>query len=1123
MTSSLSSPQSLPAGTLTFLLSDVEGSTRLWEEHPEEMRAAMARHDALIDAGVTQNHGALIRPRGEGDSRFAVFQRPTEAVAAASTIQRFFSAEAWPFPAPLRIRVALHTGEAQLRDGDYYGTTVNRCARVRGLAHGGQTLISLATSTLVQDELPAGVSLRDLGQYKLKDLRRSERVYQMVIAGLPDDFPPLREQDAQQGNLPSMLTSFVGREREMAEVSRLMASTRLLTVSGAGGAGKTSLTLRVAPELLDSFAHGIWFVDLAPLSNPSLIVQQVMNVLGIREEEGLPLTQTLIAYLRHRNMILILDNCEHLLPDVSHLAEALLLGAPQLKILATSREPLGVAGEAVWWIPPLTSPDPQEPPDLDALVQYEAVKLFMSRAAAVRPEFELTEQNAPAVAHICAHLDGMPLAIELAAARMKVLKVEEIAARLGDRFHLLVGSRAALMRQQTLQALIDWSHDLLTDSERLLFRRLSVFSGGFTLEAVEEVCSGGSIKRTDVLELLSRLIDKSLLMTESQEDCIRYRLLETIHQYSQDRLKESKQENEFARKHAIYFWQMAGESYGELWGPKQLTWLPRLEAEYDNLRKALEWMGRRATRKEMLLRMTGSLWRFWAMRGHFHEGRAWLARALEAYSDAPPGMLANALRGAGILACQQGDYVQAQAVHERSLALFRETGDRLGIARELESLGEIALLQGVYTQALELHEASLALMREIGDKKGVAIALGQMGIVARDRGQYEQAREFLQESLELSRELQDKQMTALALKNMGILEFDSSEYQQAIQLFEEAVSLYRELKDSLGISNVLQRMGCVAKAQGHFRRATRLFRECLELKQELGERLGIAYAFANLAEIAFYQGRYPAVDELSEQSITLFRELGARRGMLLPLGLQGYVAHFQGDYDRALALAGECLALSAEIEFLSPSAYGKELFGLVAYARGDLQGAQEFLLEALEIFEKLGDRRSMAMTWINLARTAYRQGDHEGAMRFLDESLSLSRQLNIDWSVGLALEIMGLLERSRGNYQQALERFRESLQIALEQDNQQGIANCLGAIAGLATLTDQPACAASLFAAAQKAREAIGARMGGGDQAEYEEYLASAHRPLDEAAFKAAWDRGWVLSPAQAVEELCAW
>jgi predicted ATPase/class 3 adenylate cyclase len=559
----------LPTGTLTFLFTDVEGSTRLWDLFPEQMRTAMARHDRLIESTVAGHHGSIVRPRGEGDSRFAVFPRASDAVAAAITIQRLMHSEEWPMPAPIRVRAALHTGEADLRAGDYYGNAVNRCARLRSIAHGDQTLLSQATFDLVQETLPGGVRLKDLGTHNLKDLNRSEHIYQIVAAGLPSDFPPLNTASTFHTNLPVAINSFIGRKNELVEINLLLGSNRLLSIVGPGGAGKTRLALQAASSLVDIYKDGIWLVDLAPLSSPSLLVQHINKVLGLREAEIFPPVQILVEYLADKNMLLVLDNCEHLLPSVTPLVEMLLHSAAKLGILATSREPLGLTGERTWPIPPLSSPELKSGTALDQLVQFEAVKLFIDRASAVRPDFAVTEENMAALAQICARLDGNPLAIELAAARVRVLSLEEIARRLDDRFHLLVGAPTANPRQQTLQALIDWSYDLLSEDERTLLRRLSVFKGGWNLAAAEEVCSGGEIGSVRVMDLLAHLVDKSLVVSETYASERRFHFLETILKYSQNQLENSDEPGEYTFRYVQYFLQLAEQSYGALWGPRQ--------------------------------------------------------------------------------------------------------------------------------------------------------------------------------------------------------------------------------------------------------------------------------------------------------------------------------------------------------------------------------------------------------------------------------------------------------------------------------------------------------------------------------------------------------------------------
>ncbi|UCD40810.1 MAG: tetratricopeptide repeat protein [Chloroflexota bacterium] len=1109
---------SLPTGTLTFLFSDVEKSTRLWENYPIQMRAVMARHDELIESSVAYYLGQVVRPRGEGDSRFAVFQRATDAVLAANDIQQQIYMENWEIPERIRIRIALHTGEVELREGDYYGPAVNRCARLRSLAHGGQTLLTQVTFGLVSECLPQEIGLRDLGVYTLKDLKHPERVYQLINPGLPANFPSLRTSQRFIENLPISLTSFVGREKEIAEVKQLLETKRLLTISGLGGAGKTRLVVQVALESLEQYDSGGWFIDLAPLSDATLVPHEILNTLGIREEPGRSPSDMLAQFFQNKSALMILDNCEQVLQGVAQLVKALIGRTTGLKILATSREPLGVAGETVWCIPSLSAPSAGDELHVEKLIQYEAVQLFVERALDARPHFALTNQNMHSVAQICARLDGIPLAIELAAARMKVLSVADIAARLDHRLQFLVSYQNIVPRQKTLRNLIDWSYELLPKNEQSLLRRLSVFTGGWRLEAAEEVCSGENIGSFEVLDLLSHLVDKSLVIADISDSTERYHMLETIRQYAHEHLEESGESSSIAFKHAFYFTKTVERSYEEIWGKNQGYWIEYLEAEHDNLRTAMEWMSQEEDAHEMLLCLAGSLWRFWWVRGYITEGRARLEAALRLNPYAQQALRANGLRGAGKLALQQGDYIQAAAMSQESLDLFREIGDKWGIARQLEVLGEVAYYQGDYSQAVELHNESLSIRKAILDKEGIAASLQHLGMIARDHGDSQHAKELFEQSLELFRELEDKIFTAQILNNLGIVEHSLCEYDHATMLFEEAVSLYRELKDNFGVSDVLQNLGNVAKDRGELKQAKSICEECLQLKQTLGDKRGIAHAKATLGEIAIFQGQYKLASELVEQSLANFQELGVKRGVMFCLGLQAFVVYYRGDYELATSLAEECLMISREISAPRAVAYCTEVLGLVAFARNRFKEAVDLLNEAIIIFDEIGDRRNVAIALINLARTAYRLGKFKNARNYIDQSLAVSQQLETEWTHGLALEILGLLQRKQGDHDQALHLFQESLEISVIQDNRQGIANCFGAIAGLAIIANQPVEGMNLFAAAQMIREEIGARMGEGDQEEYNEYLNLARQQLDDEQIQKAWSHGSSLTLEQAIE-----
>ncbi len=618
----------LPSGTVTFLFTDIEGSTKLWEQYPEPMKRALARHDELVRSAIEDQGGHIIKTTGDGFH--AAFQTGVDGCAAALAAQQSLLAAKWDEldSHSLRVRIGLHTGEAEARAGDYYGPALNRAARLMAVAHGGQTLLSTTTADLVRDHLPAEASLRDLGEHRLKDLVRPEHVFQLNHSGLPAEFPPLSSVDAYPNNIPIQLTSFIGRDRELAEATARLASSRLLTLIGPGGTGKTRLGLQLAADLLPSYSDGVWVAELAPVADPALVLQTVASVFGVREQLGMPVHELLIDFLREKHLLLIVDNCEHLVDACAQLIEQLLQSCPDLKIIASSREALGISGETVYRVPSLSLPGVDEPTRA-AIAECEAVQLFVERASAANPKFGLTDQNAAAIAQICRRLDGIPLALELAAARLTVFSPEQVASRLDDRFRLLTGgSRTALPRQQTLRALIDWSYDLLPDPERKLFRKFSVFAGGCTFEAAENICS-----EMDVLNLLTQLVNKSLVAVEDEKGGHRYRLLETVRQYARDKLLEFGESEEARNIHFQYFYDLAETAGPGLDGPQALEWVGRLASEYDNIRAALEWGLQQNIAG--VLHMVPSLVRFWMRQGHEEEGRNVIREALTRAEQLP--------------------------------------------------------------------------------------------------------------------------------------------------------------------------------------------------------------------------------------------------------------------------------------------------------------------------------------------------------------------------------------------------------------------------------------------------------------------------------------------------------
>jgi predicted ATPase/class 3 adenylate cyclase len=795
----------LPTGTVTFLFTDIEGSTRLLQELGDGYRAVQDRHAQILRTALEAEDGREVRT--EGDAFFAVFRTAAKAVRAAVRAQRALAQSEWSHGGSLRVRMGLHTGEGSLGGDDYIGVDVNRAARIAAAGHGGQVLISDATRALVEQELPEGVSVRNLGRHGLKDFEEPQPLFDLVIQALPAEFPPIRALGgSRRTNLPPPRTSFVGREREVAEIGDLLTRTRLVTLTGPGGTGKSRLALRVAAEQLDRFEDGAYVVDLSATTDPRLVLSGIAASVGVREDPATDLLDTLARHFRDRTLLLVLDNVEQVVeaaPAVGRLMDA----ASRLTVLATSRIPLHLAGEHDYLVEPLPLPDPAIPA-LEDLTTCESVALFVERAGAVRRGFVLDDHNASSVAGIVARLDGLPLAIELAASRVNLLSPQGLLDRLEQRLSLLEsGSRDLPERQQTLRAAIGWSHDLLDDAQRRVFARISVFAGGFSLEAAEAVCSEGLDR--DILDGLAALVDNSLVTRlETIDGRVRFRLLETIREFGRERLDESSEAEEVRRRHAWHVVAIAEAAEPELLTVKS-TWLDRLEEEHDNIRAALRW-SIDSGEAESGLRIAGALWRFWQVRSHLAEGRRWVEELLLVpEAQARTTARAKALAAEGSLAYFTSDRTKLRRAYEESFAIYRELGDRRGEAdgaynlafahllvhelrpaRELleetirihgllddvvrqahgkAALGLISLQEGDIDASAALTEAALATFMDAGDEWGITWTSGQLAAVALKRGDYDRCRSLMLQSLDRSEAMGARGWNAVAVEGMAVL------------------------------------------------------------------------------------------------------------------------------------------------------------------------------------------------------------------------------------------------------------------------------------------------------------------------------------------------------------------
>jgi predicted ATPase/class 3 adenylate cyclase len=896
-------PEHLPTGTVTFLLTDIDGSQRFWEQDPEAMRDAMVRHDDLLAAGIGEHNGIIVRMHGEDDSCFAVFSRPSDAVAAACTLQRALTAERWPTPTAIRVRMALNTGEVEVYDGDYVGLAVHRCARLRSAAHGGQILLAQATYDLIHDALPSGIELIDLGEHQLRDFIHPERILQIAGNGLLRDFPTLwgtgtgRTVRPNAPILPVTPSPLIGREHELEAVGDLLLrdDVRLVTLTGPPGTGKTRLGLQLASDLRDQFADGVFFVALASISSPELVEPMIGHALRLQEGGSRPLIDILKDHLRERQLLLVLDNFEHILPAAVLVAE-LLEASPRLKMLVTSRAVLHVRAEHEFPVPPLALPDQHALPPLADLAQCAAVALFTERAAAARPAFALTEENAASIAEICNRLDGLPLAIELAAARTRLLPPQAMLARLGRRLPLLIGGARDLpARQQTLRGAIAWSHDLLDETEQRLFRRLSTLVGGWTVPTAEVMCDAHADLSVSVLDCVASLVDKSLVRQEGLSDGDpRFGMLETIREYGLDQLETSGEGPEMRDRHLDHYLTLAEEADAGLVGPQQVTWCDRLEAEHDNIRAALEWvlaaldsntggtsgLVRAGTRLEAGIRLADALELFWMLRGHVRENWPRLAD-LVAHVPERSASRATILVVAGSAAHCLLDLDAAIRMADEAVDIWRELDDARGLASALTRRGVFAISRGDHVRAEAWLAEARSLFHESGGERRSGIEHPVAAFLAQavqNQGDHERAYALYAEAHLEAQARGDRHAAAYALRHLGRLHLGRGQGEHAVSCLREGLPALLALKDRRCTPPSLEALAYGIRLRGQPSDATRLFAAAEAIRETTGMPLmptDRAHQECERALLELQLGRGPFMAALAEgRAMSLEQAIG---------------------------------------------------------------------------------------------------------------------------------------------------------------------------------------------------------------------------------------------------------
>jgi predicted ATPase/class 3 adenylate cyclase len=998
-----------PSGTVAFLFTDMENSTKLAHEYAEAWENARARHHAILNDAVESNRGYVFQIIG--DSFSMAFHTTGDALRAAIKAQAYLKNEAW-IKSPIKIRMGIHTGVAHVgnmedRSGGYIGyITLSFVQRVMSIGHGGQILISNTSAELIRNELPDQVTLQNMGKHHLKGLPNPEQIWQVNAPSLQHEFPPLNSSKVHSNNLPLQLTSFVGREKEISEVKDVIARHHLVTLIGPGGTGKTRLSLQVAQELIDQFLDGLWFVELAPILDPTLVPRTTAIAIGLRDEPQRPIIDMLCDYLHKKQLLIVLDNCEHLVDACAQMANKVLQAALNVRILASSREALGIAGEATYRVPSLGLPE-FDFISVESLAEHEATRLFIDRATTVLSTFSATDDNAPAIAQVCRRLDGIPLAIELAAAKIRVLSVDQIAKRLDDRFRLLTGgSRVAMERHQTLRAAIDWGYNLLQPAEQTLFCRLSVFVDGWTLEAAESVCESetiSSVTRSDVLPLLEQLINKSFVIKEESDNDARYRMLETIKQYATEKLIEANKSDLLRDQHLIYFLSLAENAAPHLIRPEQLEWLAQLDAEYQNLRAALEWALNKEL-PEMSMRLCNALGRFWGFRGYWREASQWISNAIvlvrrlqvqsagekaayikTLYWDAhfaqardelehaiTSAELSLALAQAGnnkmdiaiaryyvaFIRFQSYDNQNARSLAEQSLLDFQELHDPFWESRSYDIYGRIrAGLGEIKASERILHK--LELNRKAGERSNLGDALFIYAIWHYIYERMDEARKYAEEANVIWKQVGIYPNATFLV--FALLAWSNGEYERAKAYYTEMCDHYRVVGEKSQRTSAISALGLLEMEQGHLSQAQTFLEEALAATRELGYKPQIMYRLTELGNLFYLLGKTVEFKQYVREGILLtshFSAVNKSIGLAVLLdsaaiqkhasfmNLLGTIYSFEKERERQIRLHHK------RFSYKQFEAHARELFGDAAFESAFAEGQKMNLDDALDLVLK---------------------------------------------------------------------------------------------------------------------------------------------------------------------------